>query len=333
MWPLGGCSVVIVRMYVPGLGFALAHFSACLVLVFYASIANKPAGSPFVSIFGIAGTASLLSVIFGVGFGVSLAPIDATSLVMATLCFPAIVILQVAVVYTMGDLLYYAGGSAEAKKPDFSAHSSELGLWVVVPLWVVSSSGQLLILLTTEMNPLIFTFVTLIVVIVAINFGYLRITSSELHELAAASHTIRFFKTARANKPGRGRVNDPNRHSNMAVWVFTMTAIELLHATTGLVFSLLLPPIPSASIAIALASRLLCSAPLLLWAAYFAHHEDTRSFFSTERGTPLSQNTDNKNAGSAQAQSPILTSAGKVGAAPRIEERESLLETTDEEIL
>jgi len=270
-------------MYVTGLGFSVAQFSACLVLILYLTVANKRAGSPFAGIFGIACVSVFLSAVFGVGFVVSIAPLDATTIFMATLCFPLIAVLELVLAYTYGDLLYYAGGAAEAKKPDFSKHSSGLGLWIVVPLWIVTSSGQLLILLTTDVNPLVFGLGLMIVTMLVINFGYLRFSDADLHELTAGAHATRFFKTGAADKPSHSRVSDPTLHKNTAAWVFIMTGFEFITILIGFMLSFILPPVAISGIAMAIAVRFVVSLPLLLWAHFRAHTESTRAFFREER--------------------------------------------------
>lgn len=313
------------KMYAAAVGFAVTQFAAFCVLVLYVSIANKSAGSPFVAVLGISGTSALLSAIFGVGIVLSITPLDPTTIFLATICFPACALLEVAVAYTLGDLLYYAGGAAEAKKPDFSKHSSGLGLWVVVPLWIVTSSGQLLILLTTEVNPVIFGLIATIVTLLIINFGYLRFADAEVHELTAWAHTLRFLKKSSASKPARGRQNDPILDGNMAAWVFIVTAFEGIHVLIAFMLSFLLPEVALSSIALAIASRLVLSIPVLLWAHFVAYSEDTRAFFSDVRGR---MGLPPKNHSSSQPELESLTSVGKMAAVPLDAENRGFLDSS-----
>lgn len=303
-------------MYVTALGFAVAQLSAFLALVLYLTVANRPAGSPFAGIFGIASVSVFLSAVFGVGFAVSIAPLDATTIFMATLCFPFVAVLELTLAYTYGDLLYFAGGAAKAEKPDFSKHSPGLGLWIVVPLWIVSSSGQLIILLTTDTNPLVFGLGFMIVTMCIIHFGYLRFNDADLDELTAGIHAFRFFKTGAADKPGYSRSNDQAIHKNTATWVFIMTGFECITMFIGFALSFLLPPVAISGIAMAIATRFVVSLPLLLWAHFWGYDESTRAFFRTERA---------REPGSA------LVSAGKVTATPTQTTQKELLALSSED--
>lgn len=309
-------------MYVTAVGFAVSQFVAFWVLVLYVTVANKKAKSPFVGIFGIACASAIIPTIVGVGFVVSITPIDATAIVLSTICLPACAILELTIAYTFGDLLYYAGGSAKLKKPDFSNNSSNLGLWVIVPLWVVASCGQLLILLTTEWNPIIFGVIALIIALLAINFGYLRFADTELVELAASTHALRFLTKHSASKPAYGRQNDPVLHSNMAAWVFIVTALEALHTFIGLILSFILPPFALSSIVLALCVRTVLSISIFLWGHFMAHNEETRKFFFTERGG-LNRSTSTTKPQESQG----LTHAEKVTVPPTQLEIVGLLES------
>lgn len=266
-------------MYVAAVAFSVAQFIAIFVLVSYVSVANRKNASPFTGIFGIAGASFFLGTILGVGFMIVDTPVDTTAIFFATICFPLCAVMEVALAYIIGNLVFYPGGSLTMRKPEFSENSFNSGMWIVVPMLTITVSMQLLILLMSDMNPIPFGTIGLLVTLAATHFGYLRFTDLPHEDLSAGKYVMKFLKAGYAVSPSNAVNSKLLAHTNAATWAMAVCMIELGCSIIALVFSFLMPRSLIGSIAIAISSRFILIAPLLLWAQFFMYRDENRVFF------------------------------------------------------
>jgi hypothetical protein len=258
--------------------FLILQVVFVLTNIFYVLFANRPSKSFFIPLLGIILAVLYLAVPLALGFGFSTDYTDITGIFFLVLMTMISVILSVSFAYTLGDILYYSGGAVKLKPPSISGIQNSISFWLIIPIWIIILSTELLILLNESLNALAFGTGMFIIFIIFVHYGYLRITGAQISDMRVGAHLLAAIRARQADIPNNINPDDPVIQKNTAIWILITGLFQLAVTAIGLIFSLALPEMLVAGIALASATHLVVYGIPLMLAHVYGYREENRHF-------------------------------------------------------